>query len=203
MDNFALLEERRRPWIEVETLKTKFLTLSSAVHPDRLHEASERDKKSATDRYSTLNAAYNCLRETKDRLAHLLQLELGNKPDDVQKIPSASMDLFMAVGTTLREVDAFLAQKAKITSPLMKAQIFENAMEWTDRLNALQQRINQSRDAHVAELRAMNAAWEAAPSGPERLGALPLTRLEEIYRAISFIARWTEQIQQRIVQLSL
>jgi DnaJ-domain-containing protein 1 len=204
MDNFALLEEPRLPWIEVEALKARFLALSSTVHPDRLHEASEKDRKTATDRYAVLNAAYNCLREPKERLGHLLQLELGSKPGDVQKIPSASMDLFMEVGNSLRDVDGFLAQKAKITSPLMKAQIFEKAMEWTDRLNGLQRRINQNRDELFNELRGMNAAWDVAPeSGSERLGALPLTRLEEVYRAVSFISRWTEQIQQRIVQLSL
>ena len=198
------MEEPRQPWIEVEVLKAKFLALSSTVHPDRLHDASEKDRKTATDRYAALNAAYNCLREPKERLGHLLQLELGIKPGDVQRIPSTSIDLFMEVGNTLRDVDAFLAQKAKITSPLMKVQIFEKAMEWTDRLNGLQRRINQNRDSIFDELRGMNRAWEAAPaSGSERLGALPLMRLEEIYRAVSFVARWTEQIQQRIVQLSL
>lgn len=203
MDNFALLEEPRRPWVEVEALKAKFLALSSSAHPDRIHAGSEQEKKAATERYAALNAAYNCLRETKERLGHLLELELRAKPGDVQKIPSASMDLFMTVGNTLREVDDFLAQRAKITSPLMKVQIFEQAMEWTDRLNELQRRINGNRDGLLEELRGMNGAWDSAPIGPERLGALPLTRLEEIYRAMSFIGRWTEQIQQRIVQLSL
>ena len=187
-----------------EPLKAQFLALSSAVHPDRLHNAGEQERKAATDRYSVLNAAYNCLRDTKERLGHLLQLELDAKPGDVQKIPSTAMDLFMEVGNTLREVDTFLAQKAKVTSPLIKAQMFQSAMDWTDRLNALQQRINGKREWVLEELRAMNAAWEAAPAkGSQRAAALPLGRLEEIYREISFIGRWTEQIQQRIVQLSL
>ncbi|MGZ4961359.1 MAG: J domain-containing protein [Limisphaerales bacterium] len=204
MDYFALLEEPRRPWVEVEPLKAKFLALSSRVHPDRLHSASDSAKQLATDRYSALNAAYNCLRDTKERLGHLLELELGAKPGNVQKIPSASMDLFMEIGNTLREVDVFLVQKAKINSPLIKVQTFAKGMEWTDRLNAVQQRINGNRDVFCDELRGMNAAWESAPSeGPDRTAALPLGRLEEIYRGMSFIARWTEQIQQRIVQLSL
>ena len=121
-----------------------------------------------------------------------------------KKIPSASMELFMEVGNTLREVDLFLAQKAKITSPLIKAQTFEKGMEWTDRLNALQQKINAKREWVFEALKGMNAAWEGAPvNGPQRTVALPLGRLEEVYREISFIGRWTDQIQQRIVQLSL
>lgn len=204
MDNFTLLEQARRPWIEAEPLKAKFLTMSSSVHPDRLHNAGERERRSATERYSALNGAYNCLRDAKERLGHLLQLELGAKPGDVQKIPSAAMDLFMEVGNTLREVDAFLAQKAKVTSPLVKVQMFQSAMEWTDRLNGLQQRINEKREWVFEELKGMNAAWDAAPAeGLQRVAALPLGRLEEVYRELSFIGRWTEQIQQRIVQLSL
>jgi hypothetical protein len=131
-------------------------------------------------------------------------LELGAKPGDVQKIPSASMDLFMEVGSTLREVDGFLAQKAQVTSPLIKAQLFQSAMDWTDRLNGLQQKINRNREHVFEELRRMNATWESAPvEGRPRAAALPLGRLEELYREVSFIGRWTEQIQQRIVQLSL
>jgi hypothetical protein len=38
-DAFALLNEPRRPWLEAEALKQKFLALSSAVHPDRVSAA--------------------------------------------------------------------------------------------------------------------------------------------------------------------
>ena len=31
---------------------------------------------------------------------------------------------------------------------------------------------------------------------------LPLDRLEQIYRALSYVGRWTEQIQERAVQLA-
>jgi hypothetical protein len=32
---------------------------------------------------------------------------------------------------------------------------------------------------------------------------LPLERLEQLYRAMSYVARWTEQVQERIVQLAM
>ena len=56
----------------------------------------------------------------------------------------------------------------------------------------------------LAELKAMNTAWEGAapPHDPKRRGALPLVRLEEIYRAFSYINKWTAQLQERIVQLA-
>ena len=86
-DYFALLNEPRRPWIEPETLKAKFLALAAGIHPDRIHNADELEKAGATHRYAELNTAYNCLAEPKSRLRHLLELELGTKPEDIQQIP--------------------------------------------------------------------------------------------------------------------
>ena len=203
-DSFALLNEPRRPWLDAGALKQKFLPLSSAVHPDRFHSASEAEKQQATARYAELNAAYNTLREPRDRLLHLLELELGAKPSDIQRIPPGTMDLFVEVGQLCRDVDSFLAQRGNVTSPLLKVQMFERGMEWTDKLQALQQRINAKRDELTGELQQMNAVWESAPAvgSPERIAVLPLERLEQIYRVFSYIARWSEQVQERNVQLA-
>jgi DnaJ-domain-containing protein 1 len=204
IDAYALLSEPRRPWLDAEALKQKFLPLSSAVHPDRTHNEPEAEKQKTHDRYAELNAAYNALREPRDRLLHLLELEQGAKPADIQRIPPGTMDLFIEVGQLCRDVDAFLAERRDVTSPLLKVQMFERGMEWTDKLQALQQRINAKRDELTAELQGMNAVWECAPAigSPQRAAALPLERLEQIYRVFSYIARWSEQIQERTVQLA-
>ncbi|MDB6121313.1 MAG: hscB [Pedosphaera sp.] len=201
IDNFALLNEPRRSWIDPDALKTKFLALSSEVHPDRVHNASEAEKQAANQRYSELNAAYNCLREPKERLQHLLELELGTKPKDIQRIPAGTMDEFFEVGQLCRQVDTFLTEKSKVTSPMLKVQLFERSQEWTDKLNTLQQKINARRETVISELQAMNPAWEAGLNNSIERKPL-LERLEEIYRLLSYFARWSEQIQERIVQLS-
>jgi DnaJ-domain-containing protein 1 len=203
-DNFDLLNEPRLPWIDSDALKQKFFPLSAPFHPDRVHGGTDAEKFSANQRYAELNAAYNCLREPKERLLHLIELESGKKPSDIQKIPPGTMDLFVEVGQTCRDADAFLAEKSKVTSPLLKVQLFERGQEWTDKLNALQQKINSKRDELSTELREMNSVWKSAPQNgsPDRVGALPLERLEQIYRIFSYIARWSEQIQERVVQLS-
>lgn len=203
-DAFALLTEPRRPWLEAEALKQKFLPVSSAIHPDRTHNAPEAEKQQTNQRYAELNAAYNTLREPRDRLLHLIELERGAKPGDIQRIPPGTMDLFVEVGQICRDIDTFLAERRNVTSPLLKVQMFERGMEWTDKLQALQQRINAKRDELAAELQQMNAVWDAAPpiGSPQRAAALPLERLEQIYRVFSYIARWSEQIQERNVQLA-
>lgn len=204
-DDFALLEQPRLPWLDPEALKRQFLSLSTPVHPDRIHGAPESEKVEANRRYAALNAAYNRLREPKDRLLHLLELESGTKPRDVQRIPPGTMDLFVEVGQTCRDVDAFLEEKAAATSPMVKVQLFERGIDWTDRLNVLQQTINARRDQLFAELRELNGEFAAAPpvGDAARPGVLPLERLEQIYRTVSYVARWTGQIQERMVQLSL
>lgn len=201
-DYFALLDEPRRLWFDPEALKTKFNALSTRIHPDHVREG---EKAAASQRYAELNAAYTCLREPKDRLAHLLECETGCALKDVQRIPSGTMDIFMDVGQSCRDVDAFLSERAKVTSPLLKVQYFEKAMDWTDKLNTLQKRVNERRDSLMNELRQLDSFWNSAPpvGSPKRATALPLERLEEIYRVMSYVARWTAQIQERIVQLSL
>ena len=122
-DYFALLDEPRRPWLEPEALKAKFLKLAAETHPDKQPALNETEKAAANRSYAELNAAYHCLAEPKSRLLHLLELELGAKPKDVQQIPSALADLFAEVATTCRNADAFLTEKNKVTSPLLQVRV--------------------------------------------------------------------------------
>lgn len=202
-DYFALLNEPRRPALDVEALRERFLKLSGPTHPDRFHSASETEKQQATQKYAELNAGFNCLKEPRDRLLHLLDLEQG-KPKDIQRIPPGTMDLFVEVGQLCRDCDTFIGERAKVTSPLLKVQMFEKAMEWTDKINTLQTGLNVKRQELLQELETMNVTWQKAPvSGPERITALPLERLEQIYRIFSYLARWTEQLQERNMQLAI
>jgi len=205
LDAFALFSEPRRPSLDVEALKTRFLTQSAQVHPDRVHGAGEAEKAEATTRYAELNAAYQQLKETKDRLLHLYELEAGGPPRDIQRIPPGTMDLFVEVGEKCRDCDAYLAGRTATTSPMLKLKAFQAGLVWTDALLGLQQQVNARRDALATELTAMNAVWDAAPAvgNPARREALPLERLEQIYRTLSYVARWTEQIQERMVQLAV
>ncbi len=202
-DHFSLLGEPRRPWLDPAALKPRFISLSSEVHPDRIHGASEADKRAATQRFAALNAAYNCLRDPRDRLLHLLDLELGERPKDVQRIPAGTMDLFVEVGQLCGDADAFLTERRKVTSPLLRVGLFEKGLAWADNLNHLQKKIDARREGLLAEMRSMDRAWESAPpvGAPDRARSLPLERLEQIYRILSYTTRWTEQIQERLVQV--
>ena len=204
-DYFALLDVPRRTWIDSEVLKVKFHALTAKFHPDRVHLATEPEKQAANELYTELNAAYQCLREPKERLRHLLELERGIKVEDVEKISPDTMDLFMEISQRCREADAFLAEKASVTSPLLKVQLFEGGMALVDSLNLLVEHLNGRREELIAQIRHLNMAWETAPpvGSPTRLHVLPCSRLEHIYRHFSYLKRWTQQLEERLVQLSL
>jgi len=198
-DNFALLNEPRRPWLEADALKQKFIALSASAHPDKIHSASEVEKSGAAKSFAELNAAFNCLAEPKSRLLHLLELELGAKPKDIQQIPTALADLFAEVAMACRSADAFLAEKSKVTSPLLLVQLFERGQEWVEKLNVLQQKLNGLHGQLMNELKSLDAKW-VGTKGASRHEAL--AKAEELYRLFGYFNRWNRQIQERMVQLS-
>ncbi|HUB86619.1 MAG TPA: hypothetical protein VMB22_01915 [Verrucomicrobiae bacterium] len=197
-DYFALLDEPRRPWLDADPLKQKFLALSAGLHPDKIHPVGEAEKIAAAKTFAELNAAYNCLGDPKLRLLHLLELERGTKPKEIQQIPPALADLFAEVALICRNTDAFLAEKAKATSPLLQVHFFERGQEWTERLNGLQKTLNELRETILAELKSLDEKWMAATSSHTEI----LPKLEELYRLFGYFNRWNSQIQERILQLS-
>lgn len=200
-DYFALLDEPRRPWLDPEALKEKFLALSARSHPDRVHSLGQIERETAHDRYTDLNVAYQCLREPKDRLRHLLDLERGAVPAEVRQIPSDLMDLFLEVGQVCRQTDALLAGKAATTSPLLRVRRFERGQEWAEKLGAMRVKLEDRRVSLMNELRELDDAWlEAGGSRPEQMALLD--RLEHVYRLLGFYSRWSSQLQERILQLS-
>ncbi|MCX6858814.1 MAG: hypothetical protein NTX70_01105 [Verrucomicrobia bacterium] len=203
-DCFELLQEPRRPWLNADALKARFLELSAAAHPDRVHGGTESERAHANARSAELNAAYNTLRESRERLFHLLELERGAPSRDIQRIPAGTMDLFVEIGQCCRDADTFLATNPNSESPMLKLQRMRQALEWSDRLMALQRQVNLRRAALEATLQSLNEAWESAPppSAPDRKNHLPLESLEEAARAMSYVSRWTSQLQERLGQLA-
>jgi hypothetical protein len=198
-DAFALLDEPRRPAPSLDALQAKFHALAATFHPDRSHCARAEDRASANARFAALNAAYACLREPKARLAHLLELELGAKPPDVQRIPPGTMELFSEVAAACRAADAVLAARPAAMSPMQQWQSLERGLEWAARIEALREAVRTRELAALEEVEAMNDAWQSAPpvGDPARPGALPLRRLSELNQLLGYFARWSAQLEER------
>jgi DnaJ-domain-containing protein 1 len=205
VDYFALLNEPRRPWLDPDLLKTKFLNISAQVHPDKVRGDSPEEKQDAQDRYTDLNTAYQTLREPKNRLAHLLELESGQKPPAIQSAPGELMDLFMEIAGACREVDKWVEEKRAEASPLLQVVLFERGQVLGEKLTTLQQIVKQRFEAAEKSLQSLDSAWEAnRPAGNQpEASQLPLHQLEEYYRTFSYLSRWAAQLQERFVQLAL
>ena len=243
MDYFALLNEPRRPWLDEELLKAKFLELSSEVHPDRIHGAPEGEKQRANQRFADLNSAYHCLREPKTRLQRQLRLvaleQLGEEGGRIA--PGGEEEAQVEDPRVLGGFDARLGGRdperaagaarferelrvehlggepeererrllalerppARLEEP-RAGERFERSHEWTDKLTAVQRRLNAEREALAAELKQMNPAWEEAPaSGEVTSRSLPLGQLQKVGSQLGYLTRWAAQIQERVVQLAL
>jgi len=196
-DCFALLNEPRRPWLDTESLKAKFFSLSAAFHPDKVHGGTQAEKSAAQQRYSELNAAYNRLRDPKERLLHLLELERGAKPKDTQRIAPSLAETFDQVNLICRAADALLAETRAITSPLLKVAMFDRAQDTTEKLFELQQKINLQRDAVLTEIQKIDSGWDEGSNHE-----IALVRLEELHRLLSYFNRWSGQLQERVLQLA-
>ena len=202
-DYFALLGEPHRPWLDLDELKKKFLNLSTEFHPDRVHGADEVQKRSAQHRFAQLNQAYQTLRNHKERLQHLLELETGAKPQHVQQVPDALMEFFLAAARLFRETDAFLTEKSLKGSPMLQVALFEAAQDWVEKLKGFQQQLGLRQQEMLEELKHLDARWsESATTDPANRREL-LTNLEQLYRLCSYYTKWEAQAQERIVQLSL
>ena len=147
-----------------------------------------------------MNAAYHCLADPKSRLLHLLELELGAKPQDIEQIPPALADQFAEVATACRSADNFLAEKSRVTSPLLQVQWFERGQVWLEKLKALQQKLNGVHGQFLAELKALDEKWLTTDTATlqERLA-----EVEKLYRLFGYFNRWNRQIQERVVRLSI
>jgi len=197
-DFFALLEEPRRPWLDPDSLRAKFLALSLQVHPDHVPDPEKSAKITAAQRFAELNAAYNCLREPKERLAHLLSLELGTKPRDLQQMPDDLAETFLEVAQLCRETDEFLEEKDQAASPLLQVQLFEHGQGWLEKISGLQSKLTSRREALTDELKTLDTEWTKADAARGRI----LEQLEELYRLMSFFTRWSGQLQERLVRLA-
>jgi hypothetical protein len=199
-DFFALFDEPRRPWLDPAALKQKFLALSVGLHPDKIHSAGETEINTAAANFASLNIAYHGLADPKLRLLHLLELETGTRPKDIQEIPKNLADLFAEVARLCKDTDAFLKEKSQAASPLLAVQIFERAQAWMERLDLLKNKLGALRGELDDGLKSLDMTWmKSDTAAREKL----LPELEKIYRLFGYFNRWNNQVQERIVLLAL
>jgi DnaJ-domain-containing protein 1 len=201
-DFFAVMGEPRRPWLDPEALKAKFHELSAKAHPDHAHRGSDAQKKDAQEQFTLLNAAYNCLRQHRDRLQHLLELEFGTRPRQIEEVPPELTDLFMKVASVCRAADALIRRKPASDSPLLQLQHFESAQAQIGLLHEIQHELRSRVEAELEKCRQLDSEWtrnaQRATAQPDALKE----ELARLYGLLGYYNKWTGQAQERAIQLS-
>jgi len=148
-DYFALLDQPRQPWLDLEKLK-------------EVYHARTRDEQ--PDAY--LNEAYQVLRDPKRRLHHLLTLR-GQPPSrDNASVPQEIENLFPAVANLTREAeliaDKLSAASNKLSRSLLQAEVAivqkklaETLTKISDLKNAALVRLQTAGENDSADLHAL------------------------------------------------
>jgi DnaJ-domain-containing protein 1 len=187
-DHFARLALPRAVWLDPGALKEKFLARSAELHPDKADA-----KEAAEAEFRALNESYQILRNTRKRLLHFLELQGLSRPEHVQVIPTLALDLFSSIAELTRTSEALLKEKASANSPMLKVLWFEKALPCVDRLQALQNEIQQ-RTARI------EASLQNLPANPDT--AAFSSTLSEAAAALGFLERWGAQLQERAAALT-
>ena len=190
---YAQFDLQPRPWVDQDALKEKFARATAESHPDRFKHLPEAEQFEAEQRYTSLNRAFQTLRDTKERLLHLFELETGSKPRDIMRIPPGTMDLFVEIGQACQSTDTYLKDKAEAFGALAKAKLAAKGMELLQKLQSLANKVNAWEQGLESELTTIDTAWT---SGDKQTAAL-----ETLYRKFSYSSRWKQQLDERIVTL--
>jgi len=188
LDEFAILQQPRRPWLDPEALKERFHRLTAEHHPDVSGAGGE-------GQFAAMNSAYNVLREPASRLRHLLELEAPEKLKAPQQIPNAFADLFMKIAGFRRGLDAFQQKSAAASTALAKALIAEERFEWSEKGSAIRAELESAYEAALADLESANAAWDATPRPVDLFD-----RLAGLQHRFAYLSKWRSQVAEALFQ---
>ena len=201
-DHFARFTIPRRPWLDVEKLKQRFHELSTEVHPDQSKNDIVKSKAALEQEFAEVNAAYQSLSNTKTRVRHLIELELGQAPENVQSIPAEMTDWFMEIGSICRKVDAFLTKKEQQDSPMLQAALMGDGIALNDEVAEMHQKLQTELAKIDDSLKALNSDWERLDGVIDgRAPMLPLAKLDALGQRLSFWVKWSAQLGERSSRL--
>jgi curved DNA-binding protein CbpA len=189
-DYFALLGQRRIPWLDPAGLKEAYHRQTLQTHPD----TAASDNPQGT--FAELNEAYQVLQDPKRRLRHLLVLE-GHAPSSGgQTVPQELHDLFPAIGALAQRAHLFLEKMKAASNALSRSLLKPQLLQLQKETAQLRGKIQTLSDAALAQLRIVGSSWGTNPS--EEIPAL-----SNLYFTFAYLGRWSAQLDEIAFQLSL
>jgi curved DNA-binding protein CbpA len=187
-DYFALLGQRRAPWLDPVALKEAYHRQTLQSHPDTAAPGRESD-------FAELNEAYQVLQDPKRRLHHLLSLENGAPLSANEAIPQELQDLFLLIGALTQRANA-LQEKIRTASNALSRSLLEpQIVEMRKEVGSLRQKVRNLNDAANVQLHEINSAWQA-DHAPQ------FKPLSNLYFTFAYLSRWSAQLDELAFQLS-
>jgi curved DNA-binding protein CbpA len=194
IDYFALLDQPRCPWLDLDQLKNTYYQKTLQAHPDT-QKSGAGVEEAASEDFARLNEGYQVLRDPKRRIHHLLSLE-GVTPSPNDIIPEQLHELFPVV-SDLTHGARLLLDKLDATSNRLSLSLFKaEVLELQQETQRAQKKIREVFDASLADLREINKDWKT--NRPEQLKAL-----STLYVTFAYVTRWLAQLDEMLFQLSV
>ena len=187
-DYFALLGQRRSPWLDPEELKQAFHARSLLGHPDV--QSEDHDARKAEGAFAELNEAYQVLRDPKRRLHHLLTLEGSAVNAQAAAIPTDLEALFPKIAELTQTADALAQRLAATANNLVRTLARPELTQTKVRLEETLTTLTQLHDSALTELKATRETWSADD-------------VRNLYFRFSYLTRWMTQLKEKQLQLNV
>ena len=194
IDYFALLDQPRAPWLDLEKLKDTYHRKTLQAHPDAQTSHGGADSADAT--FANLNEAYQVLQDPKRRLHHLLSLAGAAPSSTGQTVPKELHDLFPQIGALTQRTKLLLEEIQATSNALSRSLLKPQILEVQKETKEVRGKIQSLSDASFEQLRQINAAWTRNP-------AEQIEGVSNLYFAFAYLSRWSTQLDEMIFQLSL
>ena len=193
---------QRRPWLESEKLKQRFHKLSMKIHPDQFPNESKEVKDDRQRCFADLNAAFQCLSNSKLRVRHLLELESGQVSRNVQSVPPEMTNWFTEINSICNKVDAFLDKRSNQNSPILQVALLEEGMLLNDEIVKIDKNLQDELSKVNESLKLLNLKWDKiGEDDVDREKKLPLAELDRLSQQLSFWVKWSAQLGERSSRL--
>jgi DnaJ-domain-containing protein 1 len=189
IDYFSLLQQPRRPWLNAEQLKEKYIQLTISMHPDR--QTPQLPEQNPAPDFANINNAFRVLVDPKARLQHLLKLEgIATSADSV---PETLADVFLETGTLIQEIDLLISRTTAntLSKALRQPEILEARKLAADLLDKLQAIYHSA----LEELQKLDQLWTST----HRIAL----ELSAVSAKLAYLTRWIAQLEERQFQLSI
>lgn len=191
-DYFALLDQPRRPWIDLDELKRSYHQKTLQFHPDAQILRGLTNPAGAD--FSNLNEAYQVLRDPKRRLHHLLSLE-GIPPSHHETIPNQLQELFPQVSTFSHRSKGFLEKLGATSNKLTRSLLTVEALQLQKEGKGIRQQVQNLFDASLREVHEIDKIWKE--NWPAHLKTL-----SSLHATFAYLTRWLSQLDEMIFQVS-